>query len=123
MDLRAGVSSGGVSKPSNTSKGWRGRERTSRPKKTRTPPISNPVVGQMRVYCACSVRGDRSALALGQAVVAALKTAGHDVLTEHLFREDPGDEALDAKAVYERDMAWLGSADALVADVRCGAAR
>ena len=71
----------------------------------------------MKVYCAVSVRGNRDAIELGRAVVGALRAAGHEILTEHLFKADPGDEQLSAKDVFGRDMAWLGSADALVADV------
>lgn len=49
---------------------------------------------------------------------ALLQSRGHDVLTSHLLRDDVEsvEAALAERDVYERDIQWLDSCDALVAD-------
>lgn len=49
---------------------------------------------------------------------ARLQARGHEVLTAHLLRDDveSAESALSERAVYERDIAWLDSCDALIAD-------
>jgi nucleoside 2-deoxyribosyltransferase len=72
----------------------------------------------MTIYLACTVRGDRSALAAARRICAGLEARGHAVLTGHLL-EDHVDEAegrLTHEAVFERDLEWLGRCDALVAE-------
>lgn len=72
----------------------------------------------MKIYLACTVRGDRAAVAGLRAVAAALEADGHTILTKHLLDDNvEGAEAtLPERAVYERDMAWLESCDLLIAD-------
>lgn len=72
----------------------------------------------MKIYLACTVRGDRSAVACTRALAAALDAMGHTILTQHLLADDPdADEAsLTERAVFERDVQLLESADALVAE-------
>lgn len=72
----------------------------------------------MRIYLACTVRGDRSALAAARALCARLQAHGHEVLTSHLLEDDV--EASEAKLsesdVYRRDIGWLRSCEAIVAE-------
>ena len=72
----------------------------------------------MQIYLACTVRGDRGAIAGLRSLVASLEDAGHTVLTKHLLNDDVegAESALTERAVYERDIAWLEGCDLLVAD-------
>ena len=72
----------------------------------------------MQIYLACTVRGDRSAVAGLRMLVASLERSGHTVLTKHLLDDnvDGAESALTERAVYERDIAWLETCDVLIAD-------
>lgn len=72
----------------------------------------------MKIYLACTVRGDRGAIAGLRTLVGALEAEGHTILTKHLLDDDieGAEAALTERAVYERDMAWLESCDVLIAD-------
>jgi nucleoside 2-deoxyribosyltransferase len=72
----------------------------------------------MRIYLACTVRGDRGAIEGLRSLVAALESAGHTILTKHLLDEDVerAEAALTERAVYERDIEWLEACDVLIAD-------
>jgi nucleoside 2-deoxyribosyltransferase len=72
----------------------------------------------MRIYLACTVRGDRGAIEGLRSLVAALESAGHTILTKHLLEEDVerAEAALTERAVYERDIEWLEACDVLIAD-------
>lgn len=72
----------------------------------------------MKIYLACTVRGDRAAVAALRDACARLRAYGHDVLTGHLLRDDVDalDGALSEREVYQRDIAWLDACDALIAD-------
>ena len=72
----------------------------------------------MRIYLACTVRGDRGGVAAGRAISTQLQQHGHDVLTTHLLDDNVNDvEArLTEEDVYRRDIDWLSSCDALVAE-------
>jgi nucleoside 2-deoxyribosyltransferase len=72
----------------------------------------------MTIYLACTVRGDRGAVAGLRSLVAALESAGHTILTRHLLDDnvDGAESALTERAVYERDLAWLETCDILIAD-------
>src|SRR5687767_13668445 len=72
----------------------------------------------MQIYLACTVRGDRGAIAGLRSLVAALEAAGHTILTKHLLDDnaDGAESALTERAVYERDMVWLDACDILIAD-------
>lgn len=72
----------------------------------------------MIIYLACTVRGDRSAVAGLRSLVAALEAAGHTILTSHLLADDVdgAEAALSERAVYQRDIDWLDRCDVLVAD-------
>lgn len=72
----------------------------------------------MKIYLACTVRGDRGAVAGLRAVADALEADGHTILTRHLLDDnvEGAESALTERAVYERDLAWLESCDVLIAD-------
>lgn len=72
----------------------------------------------MRVYLACTVRGDRGGVSAARAIAERLQAHGHDVLTAHLLDDDVDEaEASQSEAeVYARDKAWLDGCDAIVAE-------
>jgi nucleoside 2-deoxyribosyltransferase len=72
----------------------------------------------LRIYLACTVKGDRGAIAALRRLVTSLEAAGHAVLTKHLLAEDvdTAESALPARAVYARDIEWLEGCDVLIAD-------
>ena len=72
----------------------------------------------MKVYLACTVRGDRGGVAAGRAICARLQHHGHEVLTTHLLADDvdTAESALSETDVYRRDLQWLTSCDVLVAE-------
>lgn len=72
----------------------------------------------MIIYLAGTVRGDRGGVAAGRALAAGLKARGHNVLTEHLLRDDveSAESQLSEAEIFNRDLAWLDSCDVLVAE-------
>jgi len=72
----------------------------------------------VNIYLACTVRGDRGAVAALRALADDLERSGHTVLTRHLLDDDvdSAEASLSERAVYDRDIAWLTSADVLIAD-------
>lgn len=72
----------------------------------------------MRIYLACTVRGDRGAVAALRELADALERAGHHVLTRHLLDDnvDTAEALLSERQVYERDVEWLTGADLVIAD-------
>jgi nucleoside 2-deoxyribosyltransferase len=72
----------------------------------------------MRIYLACTVRGDRGGLDAARALAQLLVRRGHDVLTTHLLADDAdaAEAALTERDVFDRDIAWLESADLLIAE-------
>jgi nucleoside 2-deoxyribosyltransferase len=72
----------------------------------------------MRIYLACTVRGDRAGVLAGRAICARLQWHGHEVLTTHLLGDDvEGLEATLTEAqVFRRDLEWLSGCDVLVAE-------
>ena len=72
----------------------------------------------MRIYLACTVRGDRSGVPAGRAICERLRQNGHEVLTSHLLADDV-DEAesrLTEEHIYRRDLDWLSHCEMLVAE-------
>ncbi len=73
----------------------------------------------MNIYFACSITGGREFEAVYQELTSAMLADGHEVPTAHLA--DSGVIQLEAvvspQEVYERDVAWIRNADALVAEV------
>jgi 2'-deoxynucleoside 5'-phosphate N-hydrolase len=72
----------------------------------------------MTIYLACTVRGDRCAIAGLRSLVTALEAAGHEILTKHLLADDVdgAESSLTEREVYERDIRWLERCDVLVAE-------
>ena len=72
----------------------------------------------MRIYLACTVRGDRGGVTAARALHDLLVRRGHDVLTSHLLADDAdaAEGLLSEREVFERDIAWLESADLLIAE-------
>ena len=72
----------------------------------------------MKIYLACTVRGDRCAISGLRTLAAALEGEGHTILTKHLLdaNVEGAESTLSERAVYDRDVAWLESCDVLVAE-------
>ncbi|MBY0497457.1 MAG: nucleoside 2-deoxyribosyltransferase [Cyanobacteria bacterium] len=72
----------------------------------------------MTIYFAASIRGGRADQAIHEQIIRILERHG-TVLTEHLGSEalTGAGEALPDCDIHDRDLAWLRSADALVAEV------
>ena len=72
----------------------------------------------MRIYLACTVRGERGGVLAGRAICARLEAHGHEVLTTHLLADDieSAESALTEEQVYRRDLEWLSQCDVLVAE-------
>jgi nucleoside 2-deoxyribosyltransferase len=72
----------------------------------------------VRIYLACTVRGERSGVLAGRAICQRLQQLGHEVLTTHLLAEDveSAEAQLTEQQVYRRDIDWLSRCDVLVAE-------
>ena len=72
----------------------------------------------MKIYLACTVRGDRRGLLAGRTIAQHLQRHGHEVLTAHLLADDvdESESQLTEEEVYRRDIEWLSTCDALVAE-------
>jgi nucleoside-diphosphate-sugar epimerase len=72
----------------------------------------------MRIYLACTVRGDRGGVLAGRAICERLQHHGHEVLTTHLLRDDveTAESQLTERDVFARDLDWLSGCDVLVAE-------
>jgi 2'-deoxynucleoside 5'-phosphate N-hydrolase len=72
----------------------------------------------MRIYLACTVRGDRGGVDAARVIAAHLLRLGHDVLTTHLLADevDAAESALTEAHVFRRDIEWLSSCDLIVAE-------
>src|SRR5258708_9578722 len=72
----------------------------------------------MRIYLACTVRGDRGGVAAGRAMCERLERHGHEVLTTHLLADnvETAESQLTEEHVFRRDLDWLGACDVLVAE-------
>ena len=72
----------------------------------------------MKVYLACTVRGDRGAIGTARLLARTIERLGHSVVTGHLLLDDVDarESGITERAVFERDMQWLETADVLVAE-------
>jgi len=72
----------------------------------------------MKIYLACTVRGDRGGVIAGRAICARLQDLGHEVLTTHLLADDveTAESLLTERDVFRRDLEWLAACDLLVAE-------
>src|SRR5712692_6215178 len=72
----------------------------------------------MRIYLACTVRGNRGGVRAGRAICERLQQHGHEVLTTHLLADDvdAAESRLSEEDVYLRDIDWLSRCEVLVAE-------
>lgn len=79
------------------------------------PPI---MCAAMRIYLACTVRGDRYGVPAARVLCEAVERHGDIVLTRHLLSDDADtdESACTERTVFERDLQWLESADLLIAE-------
>jgi nucleoside 2-deoxyribosyltransferase len=73
----------------------------------------------MKIYFAGSIRGGRDDVATYSELISHLRQYGV-VLTEHVGESTlshQGENHLSPKAVHDRDMQWLLSADVIIAEV------
>jgi 2'-deoxynucleoside 5'-phosphate N-hydrolase len=72
----------------------------------------------MKIYLACTVRGDRGGVIAGRAICERLVHHGHDVLTTHLLADnvESAESLITEGEVFRRDLAWLSACDVLVAE-------
>ena len=73
----------------------------------------------MKIYFACSITGGRDEEKIYQLIVETLLSDGHDVPTAHLSRSDVVllEDIVDPEEVYMRDIEWIDSCQALIAEV------
>ncbi len=73
----------------------------------------------LTIYFAGSISGGRDDAGHYRTLVTALETDGHRVLAGAVASESvgAGGEALDAEAIFQRDLRWIAEADLLVAEV------
>jgi len=73
---------------------------------------------RMKVYLACTVRGNRDALGVVRAIATRFAAGGHEVLTSHLLAADvdTAESSLSSERVFQRDLGWLDACDVLVAE-------
>jgi len=73
----------------------------------------------LTIYFGGSISGGRGDVALYRQIVQALEEEGHRVLAGAVAAEHvtASGEALDACAIFERDLGWIAEADVLVAEV------
>ena len=71
----------------------------------------------MKIYFSCSIRGERPNPETIPMLIGHMKKHGA-VLTEHIADVLDGDEVnVTDEEIFLRDVAWLGEADVLVAEV------
>jgi nucleoside 2-deoxyribosyltransferase len=73
----------------------------------------------LTIYFGGAISGGRADVAHYRRIVDALQTDGHRVLAGAVASEDVSahGEALDAEAIFARDLRWIEEADVLVAEV------
>jgi nucleoside 2-deoxyribosyltransferase len=73
----------------------------------------------MEIYFSCSLTGGRSDAPVYQQIVAYLLEQGFSVPTQHLAHPDIMnlERVVDPFEVYQRDIGWLNSCHAVVAEV------
>ena len=73
----------------------------------------------MQIYFSCSITGGRQDQPIYQRIVEHLQARGHTVPTALLAdaQMEPPEAQLDAAAVYARDVNWVKTSQALIAEV------
>ncbi len=72
----------------------------------------------MNIYFACSITGGREFESIYQDLMAALLSDGHQIPTAHLAESNVValESIVESREVYERDVTWIRSAGALIAE-------
>ncbi|HZR22583.1 MAG TPA: nucleoside 2-deoxyribosyltransferase [Vicinamibacterales bacterium] len=72
----------------------------------------------MKIYLACTVRGDRGGVEAGRAIAERLRELGHEVLTLHLLADnvESAEAQVTEEHVFRRDLEWLNACDLLIAE-------
>jgi len=73
----------------------------------------------MKVYFSASIAGGRKYLSVYKKIVNHLKNSGHNVLSEHIIRDDifSDEEKWAPRNVFEQDIKWLDESDIVIAEV------
>jgi nucleoside 2-deoxyribosyltransferase len=73
----------------------------------------------MNIYFACSITGGRQFETVYQSITQTLLESGHEVPTAHLAGADVVnlEKIVDARDIYTRDVNWIQTCDALIAEV------
>lgn len=73
----------------------------------------------MKVYFAGAIRGDRGKKETFKRIVAFLKKQGHEVLTEHVAKDDilETERKKPDREIYAQDIGWLEQADVVIAEI------
>jgi len=73
----------------------------------------------MNIYFACSITGGRAFESAYQEFTRTLLADGHEVPTAHLAESNVMalEKVIDPREVYDRDVAWIRTCDALIAEV------
>lgn len=73
----------------------------------------------LTIYFAGAISGGRGDVAHYREIIAALEADGHRVLAGAVAAENVGadGERLESSAIFDRDLAWIAEADAIVAEV------
>jgi nucleoside 2-deoxyribosyltransferase len=73
----------------------------------------------MKIYFACAITGGREFEPVYRAIVDALLADGYQVPTAHLASSDVAaqEQIVSPAEVYARDVSWIQSAAALIAEV------
>ncbi|MCL4528988.1 MAG: nucleoside 2-deoxyribosyltransferase [Chloroflexi bacterium] len=73
----------------------------------------------MNIYFACSITGGREFERVYQDLMAALLSDGHQIPTAHLADSNvlAMESVIAPREVYDRDVTWIQSANALIAEV------
>src|SRR5215470_7358478 len=77
------------------------------------------LIESMKVYLGFTVAGNRSSMQAARKILGVLQSMGHQVLTNHLVREDAwdADRMVPPQEIFARDMKWLAQCDIFVAEV------
>ena len=80
--------------------------------------VAREKMGSMRIYLACTVRGDRGGVLAGRVICERLERHGHRVLATHLLADDvdAAEAQLTEREVFRRDLEWLSQCDVLIAE-------
>ena len=73
----------------------------------------------MKIYFSCSITGGRNDQPIYAAIVNWMMSHGHEVLTAHLANLEAAveEETVTPSEVFQRDIAWVDTADSVVAEV------